>query len=87
MFKLDAELREQLLAEEALAARLEGLDQSNISALPFGAARVRRLKELRNVQALLLQPSGGTGGAPPVRLGVTGKEKDVATSDGPDEAA
>lgn len=87
MFKLDPELRTQLLAEEALAVRLEGADQSNILPLPFGAARVRKVKELRSLQALLLQPSGDKAGAPPVRLMVTEEEKDVATSDGPDEAA
>lgn len=85
MFRLDPELRTQLLAEEALAVRLEGVDQSNVQPFPAGAARVRRLKELRKVQALLLQPSRD-GGAPPVRLAVV-TEEGAATSDGPDEAA
>lgn len=83
MFKLDPELREQLLREEALAVRLEGAEQSNISAFPFGAARSRRLKELRKIQALLLQPSGDKAGVPLVRLV---KEQEVATSDGPEAA-
>lgn len=41
MFRLDPELRRQLLSEEALAVRLVGTDQSNVQPFPAGAARSR----------------------------------------------